>query len=207
MVAPPLALIAARPADPSSRVPDSTTPTTRLSSAAAAEQKERRRRPVAVLAWAGREPDVSALDHEMVVGRRDEDDPLPKPLAVARRPARQRSRPAEDVREHARAPRRDVEHDADRRTQIGGQPLHDPRQNLDTPRRGAHHDQVAMAVELCVDSVPFHTNSGRSVGVPYQVSRLQTALIPSAMNLGGDGGLIRMKTDADSPKGADRDLQ
>jgi hypothetical protein len=46
-----------------------------------------------------------------------------------------------------------------------------------------------------------------AAGWGYQVSRLQTALIPSAMNLGGDGGLIRMKTDADSPKGADRDLR
>ena len=38
IVAPPLALITARPADPSSRVPDSTTPTTRPSSAAAADR-------------------------------------------------------------------------------------------------------------------------------------------------------------------------
>jgi hypothetical protein len=38
IMAPPLALITARPADPSSRVPVSTTPTTRVLSAAAAER-------------------------------------------------------------------------------------------------------------------------------------------------------------------------
>jgi hypothetical protein len=82
---------------------------------------------VTVFARTQGEPDMSVLDQEVVIGRSDEDDALPEPLAVAGRPAGQRSCPAEDVREHARAPGSDVEHDADRRTQVCWQPFHDPR--------------------------------------------------------------------------------
>jgi hypothetical protein len=143
----------------------------------AVERRRRRaeqdvyRRPVAVLARAGGDSNVPVLDFEVMVGRRDEDDPLTQPLAVTRRPARQPPRPPEDVGEHARTAGGDVEHDADRRPQIRRQPSHHAHQNLDPAGGGANHDQVVPSAALRVDSIPFHMDSVRAVGGPHQLSR------------------------------------
>ena len=112
---------------------------------------------MAVLARVDGDSNAPILDREVVVRRRDEDEPLTQPLAVLRRPARQPPRPPQDVREHARTPGRDVKHDADRRPQIRRQPPHDTRENLDATGRRANHNQVAPPVVLRVDSIPFHT--------------------------------------------------
>ena len=89
-----------------------------------------------------------------------------------------------------------------------GNPLTTRGEDLDTAGRCTDHDQIAMAVELRGDSIPFHTDSVRSVRVPHQLSGCHPKGISApAMSLERDGGLTGMKTDADSPRGADRDLR
>ncbi len=72
-----------------------------------------------------------------------------------------------------------MEHDADRGTQIRGQPLDNPGENLDAAGRGTDHHQVVMPVRLRVYAITFHTDSVRSDGVPYQLSRRRPKGIPA----------------------------
>jgi len=51
-----------------------------------------------------------------------------------------------------------------------GKPLTTRDSHFDATCGGADHDEVAMTVRLRVASVPFHTNSVRSVRVPYQLA-------------------------------------
>ena len=138
MVAPPLVLITARPAEPSSRVPDSTTPTTRRSSAAAAERKR--------TSMAGRcpfssrtdgETNVAVLDHQMVIGGRHQDHSFVEPLAVTSGSAREHAGSAQNPGQHAGAPGCDVQQDANGGLQIGGHLLDHARKCL--PRRPPRH--------------------------------------------------------------------
>ena len=77
MVAPPLALIIASPADPSSIIPVSTTPTTRPSRAGRSRSKQHvDGRPEPILPRAYGQMDAAILDHQVMVGRRDQDRPF-----------------------------------------------------------------------------------------------------------------------------------
>jgi hypothetical protein len=101
-----------------------------------------------------------------------------------------------------------MENYADRCTEVGRQPPHHTREHLDAASRRSDHDQVAMTVGVRVESIPFHRDSVRSAGGSHHHLARHTAGIPAlAMSLEGEAGLTGMKTDADSPKGADRDLR
>lgn len=105
----------------------------------------------------------------VVVGRRDQDQSFPERLTIASGTAGQLAGAAQDVGEHAGTAGRDVEHDADRRAEIGRKVADHTGQNLDPAGRGAHYDQIPAPVGMRVDSVSFHMDSLRPVSAGYQL--------------------------------------
>jgi hypothetical protein len=155
-VAPPAALMTARPADPSSRARQHDPDHAAVERSRGRAEQDVDGRPVPVLPRSDRQPDLAVLDRKMMVGRRDQDRALTQWLAVARRPAGHLPGATEDVREHAGASGGYVEHDADRGRKVGGQVLDHARENLDSTSRRPDHHQIAPAVRMRVDRLPFH---------------------------------------------------
>ena len=110
-----------------------------------AAQQGVRGRPVPVLRWAGQHPGVPTGYDQVPVGWRDQDDPGRQGLAILRVPGRPCPGPGQDVREHARAARPDVQNHEDSGGKILRQPSHEGAQGLNPAGRGddAYHGRRA----------------------------------------------------------------
>jgi len=80
---------------------------------------------IPIFARTTRERDVVAMDQQMMVWRRDIDAPIEDRVTVRRVNGRQRSASRQNSGEHARALRRKMDRDENRRRETGGQRLHE----------------------------------------------------------------------------------
>lgn len=87
----------------------------------------------------------------MVIGRRHDDLAGAQRLAVGGSATRKPPGPLEDASERARASGRDVQHDADGRREIGGQPRDNPSERLDATGECADNDKISLVSELFED--------------------------------------------------------
>src|SRR5262249_42675043 len=113
------------------------------------------RRTASVLTRPGAEVDLVAADQQVEIRRRHIDVTALQALAVLRLRHSEVTGAPQDLIENAGALGHHVEHDEDRRRQLGGQLRDQPLQGLDAPGRGSHHDQIAL------DDVLFGLRSPR----------------------------------------------
>ena len=105
-------------------------------------------RPMTVLTRTDRKPDAAVLDHQMAIWWCDENLPGAQDLAVNGRTARKWTGSLENLGQCARATRRYMQDDADRRGQIGWETGGDSLQSLDAARGGTDHDQVMIVTNF-----------------------------------------------------------
>ena len=79
------------------------------------------------------EPRSTILNHEVMAGCGDQNEPRLQQVAVARLRGGQGSSVSKDVRQDAREVGREVEHDDHRGRQVRGQLCDETGQRLDTP--------------------------------------------------------------------------
>jgi hypothetical protein len=142
-------LIAARPAVPSSSVPDDP-PAVRPGSRA---EKRVDRRPVPVLARPAHHADPPPVDEQVMVGARDVDPAGPDLLAVVGVSRRQRALAGEDARQQARGVLQHVHGDEDRRGEVSGEMPRQLRERLHAPRRRPDDDDIMTAHDDLRDAV------------------------------------------------------
>jgi hypothetical protein len=97
---------------------------------------------MSILTWPERELDSPILDDQVPVGRGDEDHAGLKLFAVGRRSAGKATSALEDRGQRARAPRRDVQHDANRGIEVRWQVADHLPEHFESAGRSAYDDQV-----------------------------------------------------------------
>ena len=105
-------------------------------------------RAVSVLARADGQPHVTILDHQVVVGRGDEDASRLEYVAVPGRPAGKRTCASQDPAQRARTSWGDVKHDADSGPQVWRKSSDYEPERLDAARGGADDDEVPSPFAL-----------------------------------------------------------
>jgi hypothetical protein len=111
---------------------------------------------VAILARANGQSGSAILDHQVVIRWRHKYLSRPQRLPVGGGSTGKVPGTLEDTGQRARAAGRDMQDNADRGRQIGGQSCHNTLERFHTTGRGADHHQVSLVAEFFEDSGGFH---------------------------------------------------